>query len=345
MTAAATTLPDSPPAFAPVGDIGPLLIPVTPVTPELNVEAAADRLMQPEHARMLCLPIVTTDGRPVGTLSRHTLNGIFLRRFGRELFGPRPVTQVMNAEPLVVELGATLEAAAAQVSARLRSPISEDFVIVDQGRYVGMGIVLDLISALQQRIEASARELTDAYRQLQASQTQLVQSEKMASLGQMVAGVAHEINTPLGYVRNNVEMIQGVVDQLFRPHYRLHATTDPQEALAIVAREPVHVVVSDQRMPLMRGAELLRRIKETSPSTMRLLLTGYSELDAVLASVNEGEIFRFINKPWDASELRSTVQQAAAIAQTLFSATSVPAVATAPQPSPPPKPRVSSSCW
>lgn len=116
------------------------------------------------------------------------------------------------------------------------------------------------------------------------------------------------------------ERILRSLAMLFRGDYRLHVTTDPHEALAIVAREPVHVIVSDQRMPVMRGAELLRQVREKSPNTMRLLLTGYSELEAVIASVNEGEIFRFINKPWDAAELRETVLQAAEISRSLMAA-------------------------
>ncbi|MDM4769983.1 sensor histidine kinase [Solimonas sp. SE-A11] len=209
-----TAAPPSLPVPVASGEVAALLQTVAPVSPGLTIDASADVLLEPQYARMLCLPIVTPDGVPVGTLSRHTLNGIFLRRFGREIFGPRAVTQAMNAEPLVVDVSSTLEQAAAHITAKLGSPITEDFVIVDRGRYLGMGIVLDLISALQRRVDQAARELGEAYGQLQASQAQLVQSEKMASLGQMVAGVAHEINTPLGYVRNNVEMVQGVFEQL-----------------------------------------------------------------------------------------------------------------------------------
>ena len=116
------------------------------------------------------------------------------------------------------------------------------------------------------------------------------------------------------------ERILRSLAMLFRGDYRLYTTTDPQEALAIIAREPVHVIASDQRMPIMRGADLLKLVKEKSPNTMRLLLTGYSELEAVVASVNEGEIFRFINKPWDAAELRDTVRQAAEISRSLMAA-------------------------
>jgi signal transduction histidine kinase len=200
--------------FAPAtaGDIASLRLDVAGLPAETTVAEAADLFLRPEHARMLCLPVVE-QGRALGTISRHTLNGIFLRRFGRELVGSKPITAVMNARPLRVGLDAPLETAAAYVTAQLGSPITEDFVIEDGGRYAGMGVVLDLLSALQQRVASSARQLGEAYSQLQASQAQLVQSEKMASLGQMVAGVAHEINTPLGYVRNNVEVIQTVFGQ------------------------------------------------------------------------------------------------------------------------------------
>jgi signal transduction histidine kinase len=198
------------------GDIGRLLLQVPPIAPETTVEAAAELLLNPEFGRMLCLPVVQQN-RPLGTVSRYQLNHIFLRRFGRELYGHRPVARVMNARPLVVQLGSPLEDAAAYVTAHMGAPITEDFVIVgDDGRYLGMGIVLDLLSALQRRAASGAAQLAQAYAQLKTSQRQLVQSEKMASLGQMVAGVAHEINTPLGYVRNNVEMVRDVFAQLCR---------------------------------------------------------------------------------------------------------------------------------
>ncbi len=71
----------------------------------------------------------------------------------------------------------------------------------------------EINATLEQRVAERTEELSKAYEELKASQAQLVQSEKMASLGQMVAGVAHEINTPLGYVRSNVEMTQGVFQE------------------------------------------------------------------------------------------------------------------------------------
>ena len=99
-------------------------------------------------------------------------------------------------------------------AANIGTPISEDFIITRDGAYAGIGVVIDLLGAMQARVAQNAAQLAEAYGQLKSSQAALVQSEKMASLGQMVAGVAHEINTPLGYVRNNVEMVQGVFGQV-----------------------------------------------------------------------------------------------------------------------------------
>lgn len=111
------------------------------------------------------------------------------------------------------------------------------------------------------------------------------------------------------------ERILRSLGMLFRAEYRVLTTTDPDEALRMLAQERVDVIVSDQRMPAMRGVELLQRAREISPASMRLLLTGYSELEAIVRSVNEGEIFRFIHKPWHPQALKDTVRTAAEIAR------------------------------
>ena len=209
------------PTPPPLGDIAALCMPVVPLRPDMTIDTAAERLLAPENAGLLCLPVVIGEV-VVGTLSRHTLNGVFLRRFGRELYGSRPVTALMNEQPLIVPLDLPLEQAAADVTARIGSPLTEDFVIVDGNRYQGMGVVLDLLAALRARADQSAAQLASAFVDLKQSQAALVQSENMASLGQMVAGVAHEINTPLGYVRNNVEMVRDVFTELSEAARQMH---------------------------------------------------------------------------------------------------------------------------
>lgn len=109
---------------------------------------------------------------------------------------------------------------------------------------------------------------------------------------------------------------------LFRSQYQIFIAESGDAALDILRREPIHVIVSDQRMPQMLGHELLRQAKNIRPSAVRLLLTGYSDLSAIMHSINEGEVFRFINKPWDNTAIRSTISNAVDIA--LDTADSVP---------------------
>jgi len=201
------------PAAAAPTDLAALLRKVQPIAPRVTVAEVADIIQRREYAGLLCLPVVE-HGLPLGTVSRNQLTDIFTMRFGRELYGNRPVAEVMSRKPLLVADDLALETAAQYVAANIGSPISEDFLITRAGQYSGVGVVIDLLGAMQAQVARNAQQLSDAYRQLKSSQTALVQSEKMASLGQMVAGVAHEINTPLGYVRNNVEMVHGVFAQM-----------------------------------------------------------------------------------------------------------------------------------
>ncbi len=102
---------------------------------------------------------------------------------------------------------------------------------------------------------------------------------------------------------------------LFRSSCEAYFADGGQKALEQLRTQPVDVIVSDQRMPGMTGIELLRAAREINPHAMRILLTGYSDLTAIIGSVNEGEIFRFVNKPWANDVLLSTVANAALAAR------------------------------
>ncbi|MBU1330467.1 MAG: CBS domain-containing protein [Gammaproteobacteria bacterium] len=209
-----------------------LLKPVAPLSALMSIADVADRLLTPEHKAFLSLPIVDAAGKPLGLVSRSTLQDIFMQRFGRDLRGRHPVEEVMNPAPLVVSLETNLEDAAKQITAQLQYPITEDFILVDaEGLYRGLGTVLDLLKAMEARIAQRNQVLRKALVDLKESQTQLVQSEKMASLGQMVAGVAHELNTPLGYVTNNVQLLR----ELSAPLFEL---ADAQAALGDCLSDP-----------------------------------------------------------------------------------------------------------
>ena len=100
----------------------------------------------------------------------------------------------------------------------------------------------------------------------------------------------------------------------FRREYEVLTESDPQRALQRLKTEQVHVLVSDQRMPGMTGAELLAAAQLIAPQTLRILLTGYSDLDAAVDALNNGGIFRYLTKPWDAQEMAFTLRQAGELA-------------------------------
>jgi len=122
------------------------------------------------------------------------------------------------------------------------------------------------------------------------------------------------------------ERILNALKSLFRSRYHVFTTTDGHQALDFIKRHKIHVIISDQRMPIMPGVEVLRQAREISPSTVRILLTGYSDLASIVGSINDGEVYRFISKPWNNQELQQTVSEAVTIAMELGSNASTAAV-------------------
>ncbi len=113
------------------------------------------------------------------------------------------------------------------------------------------------------------------------------------------------------------ERILRTLNIQFRPLCRVLVTPDPQQAIAWATEQTIHVVVSDQRMPDMPGTELLARMREVSPDTVRVLLTGYSDIDAAVGALNDGEIWRYLAKPWTAAGIQRTVRDAITVSQSL----------------------------
>lgn len=102
---------------------------------------------------------------------------------------------------------------------------------------------------------------------------------------------------------------------LLQKDFHVMTAASGHQGLELVRENNFDVVISDQRMPGMMGSEFLREVRAASPRALRILLTGYSDMQGILRSVNEGEVFRFINKPWNIADLPRIVAEAAAIAQ------------------------------
>ena len=92
--------------------------------------------------------------------------------------------------------------------------------------------------------------------------------------------------------------------------FSLTCVESGQEAIKLMESQNFHIVISDMRMPSMSGVELFEHIKLTHPEVIKILLTGYSDLDSAIAAVNRGEVYRYFTKPWNESEIINTVQSA-----------------------------------
>lgn len=120
------------------------------------------------------------------------------------------------------------------------------------------------------------------------------------------------------------ERILNGLKSLFRMRYHVFTTTNPNQALDFIKRYKINVIISDQRMPIMLGVEFLRQAREISPNSVRILLTGYSDLASIVGSINDGEVYRFISKPWNNQELQQTVAEAVTISMELVNAPAAP---------------------
>jgi diguanylate cyclase (GGDEF)-like protein len=92
--------------------------------------------------------------------------------------------------------------------------------------------------------------------------------------------------------------------------YRILTANSGQQGLDVLAAHPVDVIVSDQRMAGMTGVEFLRAVRQSYPDTVRLVLSGFTELQSVTDAVNAGAIYKFLTKPWDDDQLRANIQEA-----------------------------------
>jgi response regulator RpfG family c-di-GMP phosphodiesterase len=96
----------------------------------------------------------------------------------------------------------------------------------------------------------------------------------------------------------------------FRIKYNVITALSGNEALEILAYKKINIIITDQRMPGMTGVEFLEKVLELHPAPMRILLTGYADMEAVVDAVNKGKIFHYLAKPWNEEELDLTINRA-----------------------------------
>ena len=101
----------------------------------------------------------------------------------------------------------------------------------------------------------------------------------------------------------------------FRIKYNVFTAEGGEEAIKLLKENTINVIITDQRMPNMTGVEFLESILQDYPDPMRILLTGYADMNAVIDAVNKGKIFHYLTKPWNEDELDITINRAFEIYQ------------------------------
>lgn len=122
-----------------------------------------------------------------------------------------------------------------------------------------------------------------------------------------------QLNKPVRHlllVDDEESILRSLQRMLRRDGYVIHLATSGEEGLAILDREPVGVIITDQRMPVMTGSQFLSKVKENHPDTIRIVLSGYTELNSITDAINRGAIYKFLTKPWDDELLRTQIADA-----------------------------------
>lgn len=96
----------------------------------------------------------------------------------------------------------------------------------------------------------------------------------------------------------------------FRRIFNVFTAESAKEAMGILETQQMHIIVSDQRMPVMSGVEFLQSIIPIYPDPIRILLTGYADISAVIDAINKGQVYLYITKPWQEDELRQNLERA-----------------------------------
>lgn len=117
-------------------------------------------------------------------------------------------------------------------------------------------------------------------------------------------------NRTLLCVDDEQNILNSLKRQLWKDDFTVLTVSSGQEALELFKKNEVDVILSDQRMPHMTGVELMGKIKKIYPDTVRIMLSGQVDMNEVLAAINQGEIFRFLTKPWNPEQLQFILQEA-----------------------------------
>ena len=102
------------------------------------------------------------------------------------------------------------------------------------------------------------------------------------------------------------------VHDLLRREFEVLKAKSAEEGIQLMQQHEVHIIMTDQRMPKITGVELLTKIRQRYPHAVRMLFTGFADLDSIVAAINQGHVYGFLTKPWEPGLLQTVVREAAA---------------------------------
>jgi signal transduction histidine kinase len=193
--------------------------PLAPLSPDTPCGRVYEMMAQDESLFALA---VVVDGAPIGLVDHLSMMSDFARQYWREIYARRPITHLMDGAPLTLEAAFPIEVISLQITLFKRRTLNSGFVVVREGRYVGVGSSLDLLKLVAERACDRAQSLEMAQQEiralneglehrieqrtaeLRAAQEELVRKERFSAIGQLTATVAHELRNPLSSIRNSV---------------------------------------------------------------------------------------------------------------------------------------------
>jgi len=117
------------------------------------------------------------------------------------------------------------------------------------------------------------------------------------------------IDDTILYIDDEVENLRGF-QFLFKRYYKIFTASSAEEGFTILEKNKIKLVIADQRMPKMSGVDFFEAIAKTHPDVIRIILTGYSDIEAIIKAINKGRIFKYVTKPWDKDELKLILDNA-----------------------------------
>jgi diguanylate cyclase (GGDEF)-like protein/PAS domain S-box-containing protein len=185
--------------------------------------------------------------------------------------------------------------------------------IISMTHHLSMSVIADGVENLAQYmflLNNQCEYFQGCFFSKPLNSTDLITFLRANNAGVKLPESTHEAARTLLLVDDEENILRALRRTLRKENYNILTCTSTQDAFEILALNNVHVIISDQRMPGMTGTEFLKKVKDIYPNTIRMVLSGFTDLNSVTEAINQGAIYKYLTKPWDDSVLAEHIQQA-----------------------------------